>query len=174
MLRFIPLSAALFFISNTLHAQKEFPLSWLGNWKGELLWYQGNKTEPKKVNMELRIGRSDTSTGFSWQIIYGSVLEDNRPYTLRLVDSTKGHWIIDENNGIVLDQFWIANKFCSAFTVQTSTILNNYWMDNGRLYLEFFSFSAKPLGTTGKGDKEIPFVDSYKMNSYQKAVLERE
>jgi hypothetical protein len=168
------LTLSLLFSLSALSQSGSFPKSWVGNWKGELLWYTGAAKEPKKINMELRIQPLDSPHKFSWQLIYGSATEDNRPYTLIAKDTAKGHWVIDENNGIVLDQFWIAGKFCGAFTVQTSTIINNYWLENGKLHVEFYSISAKPVATTGKGDKEIPFVDSYQMKSYQKAVLEKQ
>jgi hypothetical protein len=154
-------------------AQQGFPGSWSGNWKGELLWYPGAAKEPKRVPMELRIQPADSGY-YQWQIIYGSATDDNRPYTLKAVDTTKGHWVIDENNGIILDQFMIAGKFCGAFTVQSSTIVNNYWLEDGKLVVEFYSLSAKSINTTGKGNEEIPFVDSYRMNSYQKAILQRQ
>lgn len=166
--------AVLLFISvNGVAQSQKFPESWLGNWKGELNWYKAGKAEPQKVNMELRIQPTDSTHQFTWQIIYGAATEDNRPYKLIAKDTAKGHWVIDENNGIVLDQFWIADKFCGAFTVQNTTIVNNYRVENGNLVVEFYSYSAKPLATTGKGNEEIPFVDSYRMNSYQKAVLQR-
>ena len=151
-----------------------FPESWVGNWKGELLWYTVAGTEPKKVSMKLRIRQGDSINKYSWQLIYGNTGEDNRPYTLIAKDTGKTHWVIDENNGIVLDQYLIGNKLCGAFTVQASTIINNYWLEGGQLFVEFYSFSAKPLSTTGKGDAETPFVDSYQMKGYQKAVLTRQ
>ena len=46
-------------------------------------------------------------------------------------------------------------------------------MEDDKLYVEFFNIGAKPMITTGKGTDEIPFVDSYKLGSYQKAVLIR-
>ena len=150
-----------------------FPQSWTGNWKGELLWYKGTAKEPQKVMMELRIHPAD-SNRFSWQIIYGSETVDNRPYTLIAKDTSKGHWLIDENNGIVLDQFWIANKFCGAFTVQNATIVNNYWIEKDKLFAEFYSLSAKPIATTGKGTEESPSADSYKIGTYQIATLSRQ
>ena len=88
-------------------------------------------------------------------------------------DSAGIHWVIDEMNGIVLDQYWVANKFCGAFTVQNSTIINNYWIENGKLIVEFYSLSAKPVTTTGHGTEESPSVDSYKIGSYQKAILSK-
>jgi hypothetical protein len=151
-----------------------FPKGWEGNWTGELLWYKGAAKEPRKVNMELRIHSTDTLNKYSWQIIYGSGSKDNRPYTLIAKDTAKGHWAIDENNGIVLDQFLIADKFCGAFTVGSSTIVNNYWMDNDKLIVEFYNLSGKPIATTGKGTEDSPTVDSYKVTTYQKAVLSRQ
>ena len=159
-------------VSVVTSAQSQsFPKSWEGNWKGELNWYKTGAKEPQKVNMEMRIRPTDSINTWSWQIIYGSETEDNRPYKLIMKDSIGIHWVIDENNGIVLDQYWVAGKFCGAFTVTNSTIINNYWMEGNKLIVEFYSISAKPVSTTGKGTEDSPSVDSYKIGSYQKAIL---
>lgn len=150
-----------------------FPKSWIGNWKGDLLWYKSGKPDPQKVNMELRIQPADSADTYTWQLIYGSKEEDYRPYILKPVDKENGHWVIDELSGIVLDQFWVGNKFSGGFTVQTSTIVNSYSIADGKLIAEFYGMGAKPLATTGKGTDEVPNVDSYKLGSYQKAVLIR-
>lgn len=122
--------------------------------------------------MELRIQPSaDTVGQYSWNLIYGTPAKDNRPYILKPVDTAKGHWVIDEINGIVLDQYWIANKFGGVFTVKNATIVNTYWIEKGKLYIEFLTYTSKPIATTGNGDEQIPFVDSYEVKSYQKAVL---
>ena len=158
-----------------VHAQNQnFPHTWTGNWKGELQWFKGNTNEPQKVVMELKIHPADTANLYTWQLIYGSETKDNRPYTLIARDTTKGHWAIDEHNGIVLDQFWLANKLCGAFTVGNSTIINSYWMGNGKLNLEFYNISAKPVATTGNGTEESPAVNSYKVATYQRAVLSKQ
>lgn len=167
--------AALLFLSVTSSgiAQLSFPESWVGNWKGELQWFRTGTTVPQKVSMELRIQKGDSAGHYTWHLIYGSAAEDSRPYILKPKDAAKGHWVIDELNGIVLDQFWVADKFCGAFTVQNSTIVNNYWIENGKLMIEFYSLGAKPLITTGLGTEESPKVDSYRVGSYQKAILSR-
>jgi hypothetical protein len=151
-----------------------FPSAWEGNWKGELQWFKTGTAIPQKVVMELRIHRTDSTNKFTWQIIYGSITQDNRPYTLIAKDTSGIHWIINENNGIVLDQYWVGNKFCGAFTVMNNTIVNNYWMENNKLLIEFYSIGAKPVATTGNDTDESPLVDSYKIGSYQKAVLTRQ
>jgi hypothetical protein len=162
-----------FFIAIPVAAQPgNFPKAWEGNWKGELQWYRTGKAEPQKVNMELRIHPTD-SAAWTWQIIYGKETEDNRPYQLLQKDTAGVHWVIDEKNGIVLDQYWVANRFCGAFTVMNNTILNSYWMEKDKLMIEFFSLGAKPVTTSGKGTEESPSVDSYRIGSYQKVILKR-
>jgi hypothetical protein len=175
---FIIVILFLLFITAS-HAQQpspvQFPQSFVGNWKGTLEWYKAGDKEPQKITMELRVQpAADTAGQYTWNIIYGSVTADNRPYILKPVDTAKGHWIIDEVNGILLDQYWIGGKFHGAFTVENNTIVNNYWIENGNLYVEFVSYPAKPLATTGKGSEDSPFVNSYNIKAWQKAVLKKQ
>ncbi len=164
----------LVLLGNSCWSQSNiFPQTWVGNWKGELYWYKTGKAEPQIVNMELRIQPADSTDTYTWQLIYGSKEEDYRPYLLKPVNKAEGHWVIDELSGIILDQYWVGNKFSGAFTVQKSTIINSYWMQGDTLSIEFYSIGAKPMITTGKGTEEVPNVDSYKLGSYQKAVLIR-
>ncbi len=172
-MRFIIALFTIFISFSATGQPGSFPQSWVGNWKGELEWHKTGKTEPQKVNMELHIYPADSINTWYWQIIYGSEKEDNRPYKLMLKDTVGTHWVIDENNGIVLDQFWVANKLCGAFTVMGNIIVNTYWIENDKLMVEFYSIGAKPITTTGNGTEESPNVDSYKIGSYQKAVLQR-
>ena len=172
-MRFFTFLFASFISCSSMGQTNSFPKSWEGSWKGELLWYKTGKPDPQKVNMELRIHPADSLNTWTWQIIYGSETEDNRPYKLILKDSAGIHWVIEENNGIVLDQYWVADKFSGAFTVQNSTIMNSYWMEKDKLFIEFYHVSAKPVATTGKGTEDSPKVDSYRVGAYQKAVLTR-
>lgn len=161
-------------IAISVNAQTNtFPKNWEGNWKGDLSWYKTGNNEPTIVNMELRIHPTDSTDTWTWQIIYGSETEDNRPYKLVKKDTSGVHWAIDENNGIILDQYWVANKFSGAFTVISSTIINNYWLEDGKLLVEFYTLIAKPVSTTGFSTEDSPKVDSYKISGYQKAVLKR-
>jgi hypothetical protein len=47
-------------------------------------------------------------------------------------------------------------------------------MEKNKLIVEFYNVSAKPVATTGKGTEDSPKVDSYKVGSYQKAILTRQ
>lgn len=156
-------------------AQKnEFPEAWLGNWKGELQWFRTGNPIPQKVSMELRIQPGDSADTYTWQIIYGGPSEDNRPYRLIPKDRERGHWIIDERNGIRLDQFWVGNQFGGAFTVLGNTIINSYRLSGEEIQVEFFSMPATALSHSGEGTDESPEVDSYRIGGYQKAVLTKQ
>lgn len=155
------------------NAPASFPKDFIGNWSGELEWNPLGKPV-QKVHMELLIQPSkDTAGQYTWNLIYGNATSDNRPYILKSIDSAKGHWIIDERNGIVLDQFWIGNRFLGSFSVGEVTIVNNYWLKDQQMELEFISYGRKASATTGTGKDDSPKVDSYSIKSYQKAVLKR-
>lgn len=156
-------------------AQTNFPAALVGNWKGTLLWYQPGKSTPQNVPMELRIQPNKDSVGqYTWNLIYGVAKEDNRPYILQSVDTAKGHWAIDERNGIILDQYWLGNKFSGSFSVGKSTIVNSYWIEKGQLHVEFFSLSTDAISTTGEGTEDSPRVLSYALRGYQKAILSKQ
>lgn len=163
-------------IANAVFAQQKatpFPANFAGNWKGKLQWMRSGKSTQEFI-MQLRIQPTDSLQQYTWQIIYGdSANADNRPYILKPVDTTAGHWLIDEKNGIVLDSYVHGNSLHGAFTVNGNTIVDNYWIENDTLYVEFFSMQLSKKKTTGLGTKESPAVDSYAINSYQKAVLTR-
>lgn len=152
----------------------EFPAAFIGHWKGMLEWYPAGAKEPRKVVMHLRIyPYRDSVDHYTWNMIYGDATKDNRPYLLKPVDTAQGHWIIDEVNGILVDQYWTGGKFCSAYTVQQVTIANNYWIENGQMVAEFITYNTKPIAKTGKGTEDIPYVYSYEIRSYQKAILKK-
>ncbi len=161
----------LLFPFNPAFAQ-EFPANFAGEWEGELLWFKKGNPVPQKINMQLKIF-PDTAGNYAWQIIYGDANTDARPYTLKPVNITSGHWQIDENNGIILDQFWSGNRFSGSFSILNSIITNSYYLENGDLHVEFYSFETEPLNTTGGKDPGIPSVQSYSMKSFQKAILSK-
>jgi hypothetical protein len=124
------LLSCCFFVSVlTVLAQPAGITSFLGHWEGALYWYQTGKPQPQKIKMQLIVQPTDTANVYTWQIIYGEKGQDNRPYLLKPVNTAKGHWQIDERNGIVIDQYFTGNRFTSAFTVQSTTIVDSYWRE---------------------------------------------
>lgn len=163
----------IFLLAGGLQAQPSFPKDWEGHWEGKLLWYKTGSDTPQEVIMQLKIAAVDTLKGWTWQLVYGEAGADNRPYHLLSKDTAKGHWVIDEHNGIVLDQYLVAGIFTGAFTVQKSTIVNSYRLEGDKMIVEFYTLGASPVSTTGQGTAESPAVMSYKINGYQRAELFR-
>jgi hypothetical protein len=132
-----------------------------------------NGKPAQNFSMQLRIQPTDSANQYTWQIIYGDDNKDNRPYILKAIDTAKGHWIVDENDGIILDSYVHGSCIHGAFTVQGNTIVDNYCIEAGLMKVEFFSIKLGDKKQSGKGTEETPFVDSYKISSYQTGVLTR-
>ncbi len=151
---------------------QSFPKDFIGNWTGSLIWHPAGK-ERQTVAMRLNIQPETGKSVYSWQLIYGDASKDNRPYQLKPVDTAVGHWVIDENDGILLDGYWIGNRFISTFSVQGNTITAVYWLAGKELHIEMISTKVVAYRESGKGTAEVPNVLSYPVSSYQKAILYR-
>ena len=171
VMKFCLLWAAL--LTMRFAAAQDFPDAFLGHWQGELEWYKTGSKEPRKIKMQLIIQPTDSAGQYTWQLMYGNKGEDNRPYILKALDQAAGHWIIDERDGIVLDQYWTGNRLNGAFAVQGSTIVNSYWIEGDSLMVEFFSILPTPVSKTGSSVNGKFSVESYAVKSFQKAVLRR-
>lgn len=171
---------AMLFVCGALHAvaqEKEaekvqFPQSFVGEWRGTLLYYKNNNSADT-VAMELNILPTKIVGEYSWQIIYGTNKNDNRPYILKPVDSVAGKWIVDENNGIKLNGVFKGNRFMGAFAVEGNVIVDSYYLQGDELHIEFYSFKQTLSGKTGNGTEDAPYVDLFDIRSFQKAVLKR-
>jgi hypothetical protein len=149
---------------------QSFPKDFIGNWTGSLIWHPAGKAV-QKVDMQLNIQPEKIKSVYSWQLIYGDAAKDNRPYHLMPFDTAVGHWVIDENEGILLDGYWIGNRFISTFSVQGNTITAVYWLVGKEMHIEMISTKAAAVRESGKGTAEVPKVSSYPVSSYQKAIL---
>jgi hypothetical protein len=148
-----------------------FPQDFVGRWKGQLQWLVNGKPA-QTFSMQLIIQPADSAMTYTWQIIYGDKGQDNRPYLLKPVDTAKGHWVVDERDGIMLDSYVHGSSIHGAFTVQGNTIVDNYTLESSnRMRVEFFSIRLGDKKTSGKGTEEVPSVDSYRIASYQTGVL---
>lgn len=156
----------------TVTCTAPFPACFVGDWQGQLQWMVAGKPT-QTLTMQLHVQPADSANTYTWQIIYGDKATDNRPYLLQPIDTAKGHWVIDEGNGIILDSYVNGYALQTAFTVQGNTIVNNYRVENGNLQVEFFSIKLNDKKTSGQGTEDVPLVDSYKVTSYQAGTLRK-
>ena len=144
-----------------------------GKWKGSLEWSRPGKT-PQQFSMQLNIAPTGIANQYTWQINYGDSGKDIRTYSLQPVDTSTGHWAIDEHNGIVLDNYLLSNCLTGSFTVMGNTITDSYCLENGKLKVVFISMKLADKTTTGKRTGDSPSVDSYRLTGMQQGWLEKQ
>ena len=146
----------LTFSSSLLYSQSDsptFPESWLGKWKGDLYIDQAGKGTVQQLTMELHVQDLEQDSTWQWKIIYRTDSStDERDYLLKLVDSSEGHYVIDEQNGIELDSFWFDPVFSSRFIVSGQILLISYTQKEQSLAFEVHAGGAKPLQETDWSD----------------------
>ncbi|MCR9285834.1 MAG: hypothetical protein NXI23_00445 [Bacteroidetes bacterium] len=156
----------------------DFPKSWEGIWKGELEIFNG-MGKVQSLPMELHIFPNDTSVvRWSWTIIYGEDKEaGKRDYELIEKDKSKGIYLVDEKNTIVLDGFLLGGKFFERFEVMGNLLMTSTEKVNeNELVWEIISGKLTPISTTGDQDfegEEIPPVNGYGINILQRARLKK-
>jgi hypothetical protein len=150
-----------------------FPAAWQGIWQGDLV-ISTAQGEQQRVPMELHIMPVADST-YTFSIIYGEPSPENtRPYLLYPQDRTQGHYVVDEQNEILLDDFLINGKLYSRFEVMGSLLLTTLEKQGDHLIYEIIAGPLEPFRTTGDAmvdGEEIPPVNGYKINVQQRAEL---
>lgn len=163
------------FLSGQSHNLPQFPNDWFGLWQGNLEVYN-HQNLSQNVPMTLECFPTDSSGVYTWWITYGTdTLTGKRSYSLKVIDNTKGHFIIDENNGILIDGYVMANKFISRFEVMGNQLTAIYERTDDKMIFEIIFNDTKEIKNTGNitsptGEK-IPEVKAFKLSGYQRAVL---
>lgn len=156
----------------------DFPAAWEGIWIGELEIFR-DTGKVQTLPMELHILSSDTSENYSWTIYYGAdKVAGKRAYELKTIDAKVGHYLIDEKNSILIEGYWIGNKFIQWFVVNKSPILltvEKFGQDE--LKWEIIAGNINTVSTTGGetiNEEEIPIVKTYPVTNLQRAILKKQ
>ncbi|WP_452224915.1 hypothetical protein [Lacinutrix chionoecetis] len=160
----------ILFLSFSATAQeKSFPQDFLGIYKGDL--EITNAKGKQTIGMEFHLTGTDSVGIFNYVLIY---VIDGKPsprnYTLKTINKEKGDYVIDENNGILLDAKLIDNTLYNVFEVD-----NNLLMTTERFFTDYMEFeiifSGKGKKKVMEGKEDMPMVTSYPVTVTQKAIL---
>ena len=153
-----------------------FPEDWLGIWSGTLEIYN-QKGVTQSLEMGLEIEKTDTVDVYDWTIIYGSdSTAQRREYQLIAIDTSKGHYMVDEKNGIFLDGYHMHDAFVSVFEVMDNTLVIAYERNMEGMNFTVDVFPSKEIGISGDtliNGQEIPEVKSFQYTGRQRAVLNK-
>lgn len=149
-----------------------FPKMWLGQWKGSLQ-IASNTGKTSAVEMQLILENGKKTGQYYFTIVYSNgTKEDVRSYTL-LADSTDpSHFIMDENNGIKINEYLFGATLISQFVVEGNLLTAIYSFERESVRFRIISANATPKNTTG-GKGEIPVVQDFEIMNYQEAILQK-
>lgn len=159
--------------SPTTSQSLRFPQDWQGEWLGPCRALSaGGQEKFAPFEMGLRI-QPQAPDLWQWRISYrGESLNQVRDYTLQTVDAAQGHYLIDENNGILLDHFVITpDLFVEQFSIGQSTIVGRHHLQGQSLKVELSTFGRQPLRETAAGEHQ---VQSYPLLTHQTCTLTRQ
>jgi hypothetical protein len=121
--------------------------------------------------MEFHLTATDTIDSYNYVLVYMIKGEASpRNYTLKVKDKAKGEFIIDENNGILLNAKLFDNKLYSVFEVQGNLLITTERFYDDKMEFEII-FSGKDAKLISEGNEETPAVTSYPVLVSQKATL---
>jgi hypothetical protein len=149
----------------------DFPDNWIGRYEG-LLEIFNTKGKVMEIPMVLQIDSLNNQDYYPWLLQYGE--DDLRDYGLLIEDSLKGHYIIDEFNGILIDAYAMQNTLVSHFSVANSEITSIYKKEGELIEFQIISSVSDTLTNSRAMEGEnIYEVGSFPVNAYQKAILRK-
>lgn len=163
-------------IDTTTKKEYKFPEDWLGTWTGELDIYNVRGLQ-QSLPMSLELSETDSSGLYRWAIVYGrDSTAQKRDYQLIEVDKSKGHYIVDEKNGIVLDAYHMQNELTLIFEVMTNNLITTYRLEGEEMVFTVRVFPTKEVRISGDtliNEQKIPKVLSYQHTVNQVARLNK-
>lgn len=142
-----------------------FPEDYLGIYKGDLEIISSNGTQ--KIPMEFHLLDAPDSTKYAYKIYYGKERSE-RSYNL-LRTHNKNLFLVDENNGIVLESGYANGTLFSTYEVM-GNLLNStekFYKDR----MEFTITMAREIDTSITGNEESAIVKNYPISIMQTATL---
>ena len=151
--------------SGLLYSQTEFAEKCMGTWKGVLYIYNnGNLVD--SADSKLIVKEDTIDNSWLWRTEYTSP-KYNIVKDYKLIYKEKNHFVTDENNGIILNNYLYGNKLYSIFSVKENILTATYELINGNLIFEV-TFGKKM-------DKEMhEDVYSYSTPTLQRVVYSKE
>lgn len=141
-----------------------FPERCLGEWEGTMYMYSFNQLRDS-VPVRFTATKTDSLGVYGWRTEYLSAKRPmTKDYFLKIKDLDKGHYILDEGDGVTIDEFNYGNKLFSAFEVQDIYLTTTTELIGDTLIFEV---------TSGKKIPTENEVTSYSFDHVQRVVFKR-
>lgn len=149
------------------------PEDWIGHWTGTCRLappYQGLET----FGATLTVAPGSAPGSYSWRVTYDNGRHDVRAYELTPVDAAKGHYVIDEKNGLLLDAVISDGVLYAPFTIGEQLIVATYAVGaDGAMAMNLPAFGREPARKTCLTDAPETCAASFVLAQSQHCRLTR-
>lgn len=123
---------------------------------------------------ELIVQPGEADDRLSWTIVYRLRETQTRAYELIAVDASKGHYVIDEKNGLMLDSYLAGGVLYSTFAIGQGVITASYQvLADGSMLMSLPQFDAQGVRQTCLSDDRSTCTNALGLISTQRCVLRR-
>lgn len=155
-------------------AKDKFPNNWVGSFHGDLQIYSVDSIA-MSIPMSIDISKINDST-YHWKTTYKPKGReaDIRDYELKVIESKRGDYILDEKNSIEIGSYYRNKTLTSFFEVLDSFIVLTHTKTANGIVFEITAATGKKITKTGNtkhNGEDISEVTSYFVNGKQKAIL---
>ncbi|HEV2862809.1 MAG TPA: hypothetical protein VGX48_17465 [Pyrinomonadaceae bacterium] len=148
------------------------PAEWEGVWKGTLtVAHADGKRE--ELPMELHVGPAGAGGARGWKILYTEPGgQTTRPYEIAPAEAEPGRFVVDEKNGLFLDNQLVGRVLYSQFLVTTNVVTTRFEVQGETIAVQMSMFDVRTPRQSRLTGGDIA-VFSYKFRSEQYGVLRR-
>jgi hypothetical protein len=152
--------------------QASFPDAYLGVYKGTL--HINSPRGTNELPMEFHLLPTKMEGEYYYTLVYGAGADrQERKYRLVEKDREKGLYVVDEDNGIVLDDKVVGNRMYSLFEVMGNLLTTFITFNEDHMVFEIVVSNRKEVNIT-HATADSTEVSSYPISTVQRAVLQKQ
>ena len=150
-----------------------FPDDFFGIYTGTLAI--SSERGNQEVMMEFHLLPTEIEGKYTYTLVYGEgESKQVREYHLLEKNKEKGTYVVDENNGIVLDDKVIGNRMYALFEVNETLLTTFITFETDHLVFEIVATPKAKKRVTHANDEAKTEVISYPITTVQRAVLQKQ
>jgi len=154
-------------------ATVNFPDDFFGMYTGTLQIESPNGSQ--SIPMEFHLQATDASETYEYKLVYIFNGERQvRAYSLIEQNKATGEYIVDENNGIILDDKVIDNRMYALFEVGDNLLTTFISFEKDHMVFEIAVTNTTKKRVTNADNEEKTQVTSYPITTVQRAVLQKQ
>ena len=151
----------------------QFPDDFFGIYTGTL--HISSDKGDQILPMEFHLLATDSVGKYTYTLVYGEgETKQIRDYSLLEKNKTKGAYVVDENNGIILDDKVLDNRMYALFEVNNTLLTTFITFEADHMIFEIIATSKSDKRVTYTEDEDKTEVISYPITTIQRAVLKKQ